>query len=325
MIYMYIMQISDVDYAIQTDNLVKKYGKDFTALDKVSLEVPKGDVVGYVGPNGAGKTTTIKILSNLIKPTSGHAYIGGIDVNKSPKEAFRKVGTLIEVPGVYDYLTPREMLAYFGKVYRMDKNKIEQRIRETLELVELSAWEHKKIGSFSTGMLRRLVLVKAIFHEPEIVLLDEPVLGLDPEGIMEVRELIRRFHSGGMTIFLSSHLLGEVAEICDSVIFLSKGRVVASDSMKNIANQMVYKAIDVKFLTPLSPEEIDTIRALPPVSDVEMEHDTVRIHADGNPETSHQILRELVALDYKIISYNPAGMDLEDYYIAIMNKNEGAD
>ncbi len=314
-----------MEYAIQTENLVKKYGNGFIALDKVSLEVRKGDVVGYVGPNGAGKTTTIKILSNLIKPTSGHAYIGGIDVNKSPKEAFKKVGTLIEVPGVYDYLTPREMLTYFGKVYRMDKNKIEQRIRETLELVELSAWEHKKIGSFSTGMLRRLVLVKAIFHEPEIVLLDEPVLGLDPEGIMEVRELIRGFHSGGMTIFLSSHLLGEVAEICDSVIFLSKGTVVASDSMKNIANQMVYKAIDVKFLTPLSAEEIDTIRALPPVNDVEIEHDTVRIYIDGNPEKSHQILRELVARDFKIISYNPAGMDLEDYYISIMNKSEGAD
>jgi len=314
-----------MEYAIQTENLVKKYGSSFTALDKVSLEVRKGDVVGYVGPNGAGKTTTIKILSNLIRPTSGHAYIAGIDVNKAPKEAFHKVGALIEVPGIYDYLTPREMLTYFGKVYRMDKDRIDRRIKETLELVELSAWEHKKIGSFSTGMQRRLVFIKAIFHEPEIVLLDEPVLGLDPEGIMEIRRLIKRFQNGGMTVFLSSHLLGEVAEICDSVIFLNKGRVVASDSMENIANRVEYRLIDVKFLEPLSPGEIDIIRALPPVNNVELEDDTVRIRFDGNPETSHQILRELISLDFKIVSYNPESMDLEDYYISIMNENEGAD
>jgi len=172
---------------------------------------------------------------------------------------------------------------------------------------------------------RQLVFIKAIFHKPEIVLLDEPVLGLDPEGIIEIRGLIKRFQSGGMTVFLSSHLLSEVAEICDSVIFLNKGRVVASDSVENIANKMGYKLIDVKFLEPLSPEKIDTIRALPAVSAVEPEDETVRIRFDGKPETSHQILRELMSLDFKIVSYNPESMDLEDYYISIMNENEEAD
>jgi ABC-2 type transport system ATP-binding protein len=314
-----------MEYAIKTENLVKKYGRGFTALDNVSLEVDKGDVVGYVGPNGAGKTTTIKILSRLIRPTSGHAYIGGVDVNKAPRKAFHKVGALIEVPGVYDYLTPREMLTYFGKVYRMDNDQIDRRIKETLELVRLSAWEHKKIGSFSTGMLRRLVLIKAIFHEPEIVLLDEPVLGLDPEGIVEVRELIKRFHSGGMTIFLSSHLLGEVAEVCNRVIFLDKGRVIASDSMKNIESNMKYSVINVRFLEPISEEKLETLKSVPLINGVEFEDDVVRIQFDGELETSHQILRELVSLDFKIVSYNPAGMDLEDYYISIMNENEGAD
>jgi ABC-2 type transport system ATP-binding protein len=314
-----------VEYAIQTEDLVKKYGRSFTALDKISLGVSKGEVVGYVGPNGAGKTTTIKILSNLIRPTSGHAYISGIDVNKAPREAFHRVGALIEVPGIYDYLTPREMLTYFGKVYRMDKDRIDRRIRETLELVELSAWEHKKIGSFSTGMMRRLVFIKAIFHEPEIVLLDEPVLGLDPEGIIEIRGLIKRFQSEGMTVFLSSHLLSEVAEICDSVIFLNKGRVVASDTMENIANKVEYRLIDVRFLEPPSPEEIDKIRALPAVSAVEPDTENVRIRFDGRPETSHQILSELMVLGLKIVSYNPESMDLEDYYISIMNENGEAD
>lgn len=313
-----------MEYSIQTKNLVKKYN-GFTALDNVSLEVRKGDIAGYVGPNGAGKTTTIKILSNLINPTSGHAYISGIDVNKAPKEAFHKVGALIEVPGVYDYLTPHEMLTYFGKVYRMDKDQIDQRIKETLELVELSAWEHKKIGSFSTGMQRRLVFVKAIFHKPEIVILDEPVLGLDPEGIIVIRELIKRFQSEGMTVFLSSHLLSEVAEICDSVIFLKKGEVVASDSMESITGKMVHKAIDVKFLKPLSPEEIDIIKALSQVNDIELENEKVRMVFDGSPETSHQILRELISRGFQIVSYNPESIDFENYYISIMNETKEAD
>lgn len=314
-----------MEYAIRTDQLVKRYKNGITALDGVSLEVKRGDIIGYVGPNGAGKTTTIKILTNLIKPTSGQAYVWGVDVNKMPKEALRKFGALIEVPGVYDYLTPREMLTYFGKVYRMDNDQIDRRIKETLELVELSAWEHKKIGSFSTGMQRRLVITKAIFHKPEIVLLDEPALGLDPEGIRDMRKLMKQLNNEGVTIFLSSHLLGEVAEICNSVIFLNKGRVVASDSMENIANKMAYKLIEVKFLKPLSPVEIDLVKSMPSVSAVELEDDTARIRFDGKPETSHQILRELMSLDFKIVSYNPESMDLEDYYISIMNENEGTD
>jgi ABC-2 type transport system ATP-binding protein len=314
-----------MECAIKTENLVKKYGNGFTALDNVSLEVGKGDVVGYVGPNGAGKTTTIKILSKLIRPTSGHAYIGGIDVNKAPREAFHKVGALIEVPGIYDYLTPREMLTYFGKVYRMDNDQIDHRIKETLELVGLSAWEHKKTGSFSTGMLRRLVLIKAIFHEPEIVLLDEPVLGLDPAGIVEVRELIKRFNKGGMTIFLSSHLLGEVAEVCNRVIFLDKGRIIASDSMKNIESNMKYSVINVRFLGPLPEEKLKTLESVQLINGVELEGDVARIQFDGELETSYQILRQLVSLNYEIVSYSLESMDLEDYYISIMNENKGVD
>ncbi|HEY40903.1 MAG TPA: ABC transporter ATP-binding protein [Dehalococcoidia bacterium] len=314
-----------MEYAIKTENLVKKYGKNFTALDNVSIEVGKGDVVGYVGPNGAGKTTTIKILSKLIRSTSGHAYIDGVDVNKAPREAFYKVGALIEVPGIYDYLTPHEMLTYFGKVYRMGNDQIDRRIKETLELVELSAWEHKKIGAFSTGMLRRLVLTKAIFHEPEIVLLDEPVLGLDPAGIVEVRELIKRFHSGGMTIFLSSHLLGEVAEVCNRVIFLNKGRVIASDSIKNIESNMKYSVINVRFLEPLSDERLEALKSVQLINGVELEDNIARIQFDGELETSSRILRQLVSLDYEIVSYSLESMDLEDYYISIMNENKGAD
>jgi ABC-2 type transport system ATP-binding protein len=312
-----------VEYAIQTENLVKKYN-GFTALDGVSLRIKRGDVVGYVGPNGAGKTTTIKILTKLIKPTSGHAYIGGVDINKGPKEVLQNIGALIEVPGLYEYLTPHEMLTYFGKVHRMNNKEIGKRIKETLELVKLSDWEHKKIGSFSTGMQRRLAIANAILHKPEIVILDEPALGLDPKGIRDIRNLIKQFHGEGMTVFLSSHLLAEVAEVCNRVIFLDRGRVIASDSIENIGNKMEYRVINVRLLKPLSRKEIDTIEAIELVNGVEIKDDTVRIYFDGKPDTSHQILRKLVSLDFEVVSYNPESKGLEDYYVSIMGDEKEA-
>ncbi len=308
-----------MEYAIQTENLVKKYGKNFTALDGIPLQIKKGEVVGYVGPNGAGKTTTIKILTGLIKPTSGHAYVNGIDVIASPREALRNIGALIEVPGVYDYLTPHEMLTYFGRVYRMSGDEIDRRIEEALGLVRLPEWEHKKIGAFSTGMLRRLTIAKAILHKPNILILDEPVLGLDPEGIREIRELIRQFRSQGMTVFLSSHLLSEVAEVCNTVVFLDKGKVIASDSIEKIGSTMERAVMEVKFLRPLSPEETEKLRTIELIKSVEVKDNTARLQYDGKTESSAQILKRLMSLNLDVVSYRVESGGLEDYYISIMS------
>ena len=312
-----------MEYAIRTEKLVKKYGNGFTALDGVSLQIKKGQVVGYVGPNGSGKTTTIKILTGLLKPTSGHAYVNGIDVTANPREALRTIGALIEVPGVYDYLTPREMLTYFGKVYRMGSNEIDRRIKETLQLVRLSEWEHKKIGTFSTGMQRRLIIAKAILHEPDNLILDEPVLGLDPEGIRDIRELIRQFRNEGMTVFLSSHLLGEVAEVCNTVVFLNKGKVVSSDSIDKIGSTMERKVVDVKFLKPLSREEVEKLKAIELVRSVDVNDNTARLLYDGKPESSVRILRHLVSSNFDVVSYNVEGAGLEDYYVSVMSDEKG--
>ena len=309
-------------YAIQIEDLVKIYSRKVTALDGVSLTIEKGDVVGYLGPNGAGKTTTMKILTNLIRPTSGHAYINGVDVNKRPKEALQYIGALIEVPGVYDYLTPHEMLTYFGKVYGMSSKQTKQRIDEALELVNLSDWAREKIGPFSTGMQRRLVIAKAILHKPEILILDEPVLGLDPRGMKDVRQLIRQFHDEGMTIFLSSHLLGEVAEICKRVIFLDRGKVIVSDSIENIRNRTERRAINAKFLNPLSSEDIDRMQAIELIDSIDIAGSTARIHFDGKPDTSAKILSTLVSQGFAISSYHMESMGLEDFYLSVMGDSE---
>jgi len=312
-----------VEYAIRTENLAKTFGKTFKALDGVSLQIKRGEVVGYVGPNGAGKTTTIKILTGLIRPTSGHAYVNGIDVAAKPKDALRSIGALIEVPGIYDYLTPHEMLTYFGRVYGMRRDVIDRRIKETLELVRLPDWEHKKSGSFSTGMLRRLTIAKAILHKPDILILDEPVLGLDPKGIIEIRGLIRQFSSEGMTVFLSSHLLSEVAEVCDSVVFLDKGKVVSTDSVEGIGQRMDHGVVTVRFLRPLSAVDIERIKAIDLIKSVDVKNGTARLHYDGKPESSVQILKTLVSLNLDVVSYAAEGVGLEEYYVSVMSDEKG--
>jgi len=312
-----------VEYAIRTENLAKTYGKTFKALDGVSLQIKKGEVVGYVGPNGAGKTTTIKILTGLIRPTSGRAYVNGVDVAAKPKDALRSIGALIEVPGVYDYLTPHEILTYFGRVYGMRRDVIDRRIKETLEMVRLPEWEHKKTGSFSTGMLRRLTIAKAILHKPDILILDEPVLGLDPKGIMEVREMIRQFRDEGMTVFLSSHLLSEVAEVCDSVVFLDKGKVVSTDSVEGIGRRMDHGVVAVRFLRPLSSQDTERVRSIDLIKSVDVKNGTARLHYDGKPESSVQILKLLVSLNLDVVSYAAEGVGLEEYYVSVMSDEKG--
>ncbi len=309
--------------AIQTENLTKTYGRTFKALDGISLRIKRGEVVGYVGPNGAGKTTTIKILTGLIRPTSGQAYVNGIDVAAKPKEALSSIGALIEVPGVYDYLTPHEILTYFGRVYGMPHDVIDRRIKETLDLVRLPDWEHKKTGAFSTGMLRRLTIAKAILHKPDILILDEPILGLDPRGIIEIRGLIRQFSGEGMTVFLSSHLLSEVAEVCDSVIFLDKGRVVSADSVEGIGQRVGHGMVTVRFLRPLSGAEVDKVKAIDLVKSAEVKNSTVRLRYDGKPESSVQILRKLVSLNLDVVSYATEGVGLEEYYVSVMSDEKG--
>ena len=312
-----------MEYAIQTKKLVKRYGKGFTALDGISLNIKRGEVVGYLGPNGAGKTTTIKILSKCIAPTTGRAYINGVDVTKPASEVLSKVGALIEVPGIYEYLTPVEMLTYFARVYRIEKKDIDRRIKKTLHLVKLSDWDRKKIGTFSTGMQRRLAIAKAILHRPEILLLDEPVLGLDPSGIRDIRELIRQFQSEGMTVFLSSHLLGEVAEVCDSVIFLDKGKVVESGSVGDIGSRLKSDAVKIEFSRALSNEEIARIQTVKSVRNVEATGNTLRIHFEGGAPASSEILRELTGMNLEIVSYNPDKKGLEDYYLSIVGEERG--
>ena len=307
------------DYAIRTENLTKRYGRGVLALDDVSIKIGHGEIVGYLGPNGAGKTTTIKILTNLLRPTSGHAYINGIDANKRPKETLCHVGALIEVPGVYDYLSPRDTLMYFGKVHGMTSRDIDDRITEVLQLVKLNEWENKRIGSFSTGMQRRFGIAKAIFHTPDILILDEPVLGLDPKGMRDVRHMITDFKKEGMTVFLSSHLLEEVSLTADSVIFLERGKVVDQDTVENVVARIHSNRISVQFLNPLSEGDLARVQAIEAITDLVPKNGGIEFSFDGSPETSAEILAGMMTKGLKVTAFQPERGTLEDFYVSIMN------
>jgi len=214
---------------IKIKNLTKKFS-NFVALDNLNLSIEENTCVGFLGPNGAGKSTTIKILTGLIRPNSGNAIILGKDVQHDIHNALSDIGVLVEIPQFYSNLTPYELLSYFGKLRGMQKNNLENRISEVLEHVNLSEWTQKKIRTFSKGMKQRLGIACALLHNPTILILDEPSSGLDPRGMIEVRQIIKELKKQGKTIFMSSHLLSEVQEVCDAVAIIDKGKLLRYES-----------------------------------------------------------------------------------------------
>ena len=217
---------------INIENLTKYYGK-FLALDNLCLKVEKNDNVGLLGPNGAGKSTTLKILCGLIRSSSGTAYIDGINIARKPEQALLRIGAIIETSEFYPFLTPEETLSYLGRLRGMNGNGLKQSIKEVIHLVGLDDWLTVKIEKFSRGMKQRLALAQTLLHDPPVLILDEPGLGLDPRGIVEFREIIDKVGKN-KTIFFASHQLTEVAQICNQVAIIDHGRLLAYDSIAEL-------------------------------------------------------------------------------------------
>jgi ABC-2 type transport system ATP-binding protein len=222
---------------LSTVNLTKKYG-DFTAVDKLNLNVREGAVFGFLGHNGAGKTTTISMLTTLILPTDGKAYIGGYDVEKDNLKVRKILGYLPESVMLYGELTAYENLKYFGELSGV--LKINSRIDEVLELLQFTDWKNKKIKTFSKGMKQRIGIAQALLHKPKILFLDEPTSGLDPQGTKEMRNLLQMINTAwGTTIFMNTHLLSEVTKICTDIGIISKGKLLIADSLENIKERFI--------------------------------------------------------------------------------------
>lgn len=230
-----------MDFSIKTENLSKLYGKT-RAVDNLTLRVATGDFFGFLGPNGAGKTTTIRILTGILKQDEGKAIIDGEQIGDIEKR--KMIGVMPESRGFYEWMTAGEYLTFFAELYE-DKEAVKT-VKEKLSLVGLSAKENVKISTFSRGMKQRLGLARAIINNPKVLFLDEPTLGLDPQGQEDIKILLKKINNEGTTIFLSSHLLNEVAELCSRMAIINQGRLMAEGTLEELRAKTNLQSPDLK-------------------------------------------------------------------------------
>jgi len=221
---------------IELTNLTKRYGR-FTAVDGINLTIPKGELYGLLGPNGAGKTTTMRMIAGILQPTSGTVKISGIDIQKDPLVAKSRLGFIPDRPFVYDKLTGVEFLRFVAGLYGQGGAEIEDQIDELLELFELAPWKHELTESYSHGMRQKLIISSALVHRPEVIVVDEPMIGLDPKSARLLKDMLREFVTGGGTVLMSTHTL-EIAEaMCDRIAIVQAGKVAASGTMEDLRLQ----------------------------------------------------------------------------------------
>ncbi len=222
---------------IELIELTKRFGQ-LVAVDHINLHVKQGEIFGFLGPNGAGKTTTIKMLVGLLKPTSGRALIDGYDVVAHPMEAKRVVGFIPDQPFLYEKLTGVEFLKFIGSLFGMKKDEIQPRISDLLGLFELDGWRDELIESYSHGMKQRLVMSSALLHNPKLIIVDEPMVGLDPKGINLVKRIFRQKSEEGVTIFLSTHTLEIAQQLCHRLGIINRGKIIAMGTLSELMKDL---------------------------------------------------------------------------------------
>jgi ABC-2 type transport system ATP-binding protein len=226
---------------VKAEKLTKKFG-NFTAVDHVSFNVEKGEVFGFLGPNGAGKTTTISMLCTLMEPTEGKASIGGFDVVKEAYEVRKRIGVVTEKLIVYDRLTPTENLKIFGRLYDLSTQELNKRIENLLRLVDLWEWRNSLVSNFSSGMRQRLNIIRALIHNPEILFLDEPTVGLDPATALNIREMIAKLNNNGTTIILTTHQMEVADKLSHRISIIDQGKIIALETLKDLKAKVGPKA-----------------------------------------------------------------------------------
>lgn len=258
---------------IETKNLVKRYGK-LEAVNNLNLTVPEGAIYGFVGPNGAGKTSTMRILTTLMRPTSGKAYVAGYEVTEQPRNVRRAIGYMPDFFGVYDDMRVWEYLDFFAACYDIPERERAPLVGDLLELVDLTHRKNDMVDKLSRGMKQRLCLARTLAHDPQVLILDEPASGLDPRARIEIRELLVELASMGKTIFFSSHILADVSEICTHIGIIEAGEMVAQGSMAEMRQQLMpHREITITFLTAENRAQAQTaisgVEGIVEVSDLE--------------------------------------------------------
>lgn len=309
------------DNPIEIVGLRKEYG-GFVAVDGLNLSVKRNSFTGFLGPNGAGKSTTLKILTHLINATSGEAYINGIDVTKDPKKALTNVGTVVETPEFYSYLTPRETFRYIGQIIGMSSESIASETDRILEKVRMKEWENKKLGTFSKGMRQRVALGQALMNTPNVIVLDEPTSGLDPRGMAEMREILRnlRTESKDLTVIMSSHALYEVGDLCDRVALINQGKMIIQDDVSNLWKYDNGRRMRVKVTGTPDQEMISKILQLKNVASAERFGNDLDVTINGSKDECVDFFNDLSALRIGVYEVNEEDT-LESTYMKLIKES----
>ena len=306
---------------IVIEHLTKDFS-GFKAIDDLNITVKKRSFMGFLGPNGAGKTTTIKILTHLLYATSGSAYLNGIDVTKDPKHALFDVGAVVETPEFYPYLTPVETLAYMGELVGLSDEDIRRRTKEVLETVKMTEWADKRIGKFSKGMKQRIAIAQAILNEPLIVVLDEPTTGLDPRGQFEVREILTELKKQGYTVFMSSHMLNEVQDVCDEVALINHGKLLQVGKVADLVKSNDFRRLEIKIKQNVDADVLKKVASLSGVSELEAVGPNVFVLSiHGGEDAQIALLLQLISLDLKVVSFKESGVALENLYMSLIQES----
>ena len=304
---------------IEVKNLTKTFNK-FTAVDDISFNVKKGEIFGLLGPNGAGKSTTLRMLSTLARPTKGAATIGGYDIVENDTEVRKLIGIVSEKMIMYNRLTARENLWFFGSLFNIPKDVLTKRIDELLELVQLTQFKNAQVGTFSTGMRQRMNVVRALLNTPQVLFLDEPTLGLDPQSSVEIKEFIKKLNrENGTTVIITTHMMVDADLLCDRIAIMDHGKIVALDTSTNL--KKLISGADTTIISleipDLTSELITAIRDLECVDSVSQENSMhLKIIVHGN-EAFDSVIDKVRAKNEKINSMQNLQPTLEDVFLHI--------
>src|SRR5918993_4937029 len=303
---------------IQVTGLTKDYG-DRRALHSISFDANQGEIVGFLGPNGAGKTTTMRILTGYMPPTDGTAIVAGYDVVEESLEVRRRVGYLPETVPLYDDMTAIDYLKFMADLRRIPNP--EERAYETLEGVNLKERSDSYIGTFSKGMRQRVGLAQALIHRPEVLILDEPTIGLDPAQVVEMRNVIREIGKD-RTVLLSTHILSEAQQMCDRVLIINKGQIVAEDTPENLQSRLVGSQRVVLRVRGDSDGLSNKIAKVKGVRDIEAKPDgSVEFEFSAGQDVRPQVAKAVVQAGFDLLEMRPVGLSLEEIFLELTRDN----
>lgn len=310
--------------SLEAQNLNKAYG-GFVALSNLNLKIEGSKCVGFLGPNGAGKTTTLKIFTDMIRASSGVALINGVGVHKNKRLALEHCGALIESPEIYPSFTPHEALSMIAEIRGVPHSERSKRIDDAITEVKMEEWKDKKVGKFSKGMKQRINIASALLSDPDIILLDEPTTGLDPRGMAEVRDIVRSLKKRNRLIFMSSHLLPEVSDVCDEVAIIDHGKLLVYDTLANVTANFSGNGnaslVEIGLSRDATEATVKEISSLPGVTSVErIDPRNLRIRFAGGQEAQERLLQGVASLRVGVISFRASSSALEDTYLNLIKE-----